>query len=148
MLGLLLAYAAIHDNGATTASLFAIAVATVVVGLLSPGALGLRSVLNHRVRRIADVVLAVVCVVTAIGVTRLDLAATGPLLLVALVLVRLGRSRTPEVRVRRRREQSDPSGPSLARRAGQMVGDVQPLLNRAARAAGVFVRNRRAQRNR
>ena len=142
LLGLLLAYSAIRRSGSTTIALFIVAVGSTTVAVLSPGRLGLRQWFNHRARRIADLVLAACCVV-AVGVTRVDVIATGSLLLTALVLMRLGLSRIPAPIMRRQRHDGGVNGPSVARRAGQMVGDVQPLINRTARVAGVFVRNRR-----
>jgi hypothetical protein len=146
VVGLLLAYTAIHRTASTTVALFAVAAGAIGIALLSPGALGVRPVFSHRVRRAADVVLALLGVAATIAVTRVDLFATGPLLLAALIFVRLGVSRLPQPVVRRpRRRQNKPSRPSVATRAGHMVGDIQPLMNRTARAAGTFVRNRRTR---
>src|SRR5438874_12980598 len=88
LLGLMLAYSAIRRTGSSTSALFVIAVLAATVATLSPGMLGVRRLLSHRGRRLADVVLAGSCIAAAVAVTRADVVATGPLLLAAIVLVR------------------------------------------------------------
>jgi hypothetical protein len=147
LLGLLLVYAAMHETGPSTLALFVIGGCLAALALVAPGALAIRQRLGHRGHRVGDLVLASACIGTSIAITRLDLLASVPLLVAAPVLIRLGLSRLPEMGQRRASVPTavDRSDSGVARRVGELVAGAQPALNRAARAAGVVVRNRRAR---
>jgi hypothetical protein len=133
IMGLLLFYAAVHRTGASAGALAGGGFAILVVAAISPGRLAARTLLGPRARRAADLALAAGAAVLIALFTRSDLQATLPLIVVGLVLLRLGLSRRPPPADRTR----SPSRP---------LDSAQPTINRVARAAGIFVRNRRARR--
>jgi hypothetical protein len=144
LVGLCLAYVALRANSGSSLIMLGVAATLFLVAALSPGGLGWRLVLGVRMHRVADIGLAVGCVALSILVTGSDLFATIPLLAVAAVLVRLGLGR------RQTQSGTETQQPSVAAgrdRAGEAMGPLQPVLNRTARAAGIFIRNRRSNRN-
>jgi hypothetical protein len=131
---LLLVYTAIHLNEGAIA-LFVVALVCAALGAVSPGRLAVRPLLGHSLRRVGDGLVAVGAVVAACTLADGDMLAIVPLVIVAVVLLRVAFT-TPLVVVPAPR----PPRPSP-------IDQVQPHVNQVARAAGIFVRNRRARKD-
>ena len=127
---LLLVYAAIHLNEAALA-LFVVALVCATLAAVSPGRLAIRPVLGHRLRRFGDGLVALGAIGAALLAADGDVLAILPLVIAALVLARVALT-TPLVIEKTAPTRSTP------------LADVQPRVNQVARAAGIFVRNRRA----
>jgi hypothetical protein len=130
---LLLVYTAIHLNEGALA-LFVVALVCAALGAVSPGRMAFRPVLGHRLRRIGDLLVAVGAVVAAVTLADGDMLAIVPLVVAAIVLVRVAFT-TPMVVVK------------VASTRPSPLDQVQPHVNQVARAAGIFVRNRRARKD-
>ena len=120
----LLLYVAIHRTGPSAAALIVVAAVCGLLAALSPGALALRELFGPVSRRIGDMALVVGCLMAAV-VAHHDLVAVIPLVVAACVLARLGLSRVPPAR------------------RSTVLEDLQPAIDRTARAAGAFVRSHR-----
>ncbi len=131
VVGLLLVYGAAHVPSNEATIELGVALACGVLAAISPGRLAIRSVLGRRSRRVGDAVVALGAVGGAVA-ARHELLAVAPLVFAAVILVKL--ALTPPF-------ESEPRAPLLPN-----VESVQPHLNRAARVAGTFVRNRRNQK--
>ena len=128
VVGLLLVYGAAHVPSDEATIELGVALACGALAAVSPGRLALRPLLGRRSRRVGDAVVAAIAIGGAVA-ARHELLAVAPLVVVAVILVKL--ALTPPF-------ETEPRAPVLP-----SVESVQPHLNRAARVAGTFVRNRR-----
>ena len=131
LVALLLVYGAMHASGSPALAAVGVAAASAGLATISRGRLAVRPLLGPKLHRAGDAIVAIAAVVAAVAV-RDTLAAVIPLAIAAIVLVRLTFTVPYEPEPR-------PPSPPIADR-------VQPQLNQAARAAGIFVRNRRQRR--
>jgi hypothetical protein len=128
-----LAYTATHYPNGSAVALLALAAVIAALAAISPGHLAVRPLLGHRARRIADVVVAVAAATVVLTVTTTDLLPSVVLGGSALTLVRLALSSVPST--------STATDRHVAR-------ELQPAVNRAARAAGGLVRAWRSSKTR
>ena len=131
VVGLLLVYGAAHVAANEATVELGVALACGVLAAISPGRLAIRQLLGRRSRRVGDAVVAALAIGGA-AASRHELLAVAPLVFVALIMVKL--ALTPPF-------ETEPRAPLLP-----SAEAVQPHINRAARVAGTFVRNRRNQK--
>ena len=140
-----LAYTATHYPSGSAPALLAVAVVVAVVAAISPGHLAVRPLFGHRARRAADAVIAAAASAVVITLTTTDLLPSVVLAGSAAILARLALSSIPSTASRTATARA--ASTSMTRR--QHLGrDLQPALNRGARAAGVLVRTWRSNKTR